>query len=98
LSDLSLDQLQESKPLRLEKSGKAICVTRIGSEVFAIADTCSHSDASLAEGEVSGFTIECWLHGAQFDLRNGQATTPPATQSVEVFAVRIDGDSVMIDV
>ena len=76
--DLSLATLAEGKPVRIEKNGESICVARIGDEVFAIDDTCSHSDASLSEGEISDFKIECWLHGAEFDLRTGQALTPPA--------------------
>lgn len=73
------------------------CVVRVGDEVFAIGDTCSHSDASLAEGDVSGFKIECWLHGAEFDLRTGEALTPPASAPVESFAVVRDGDTITIE-
>jgi 3-phenylpropionate/trans-cinnamate dioxygenase ferredoxin subunit len=69
MADLSFASLVEGKPVKLEKNGKTICVARVGNEVFAIDDTCSHSDASLSEGDVSNFKIECWLHGAEFDLR-----------------------------
>lgn len=96
MSDLSMAQLQDRKPVRLEKNGQAICVTRVGEEVFALADTCTHAEASLAEGDVSGFTIECWLHGAEFDLRSGEVKTPPATQALKTYPVRVDGDSVTV--
>ena len=98
MSDLSLAALVEGKPVRIEKDGKSICVARVGSEVFAIGDTCSHSDASLSEGDVTGFKIECWLHGAEFDLRTGVAFTLPAVQPVDVYAVVVDGDSVTVEV
>jgi len=98
MSDLSLAALVEGKPVRIEKDGKSICVARVGSEVFAIGDTCSHSDASLSEGDVTGFKIECWLHGAEFDLRTGVALTLPAAQPVDVYAVVVDGDSVTVEV
>lgn len=98
MSDLSLATLIEGKPVLLEKDGKSICVARVGNEVFAIGDTCSHADASLSEGDVTGFKIECWLHGAEFDLRTGQALTLPAVTPVEVFAVSVDGDSVTVEV
>ena len=98
MSDLSLATLVEGKPVRLEKDGKSICVARVGSEVFAIGDTCSHSDASLSEGDVTGFKIECWLHGAEFDLRTGVALTLPAVAPVDVYSVMVDGDSVTIEV
>jgi len=98
MSDFSLDELTSGSPKKLEKSGKTICVTRVGDEVFAVDDVCSHSDASLSEGEVTDFKIECWLHGAEFDLRTGEALTLPATQPIETYPVTIDGNSVTVQI
>lgn len=98
MSDLSYSQLEQSKPVRLEKNGQSICVTRIGDEVFAIGDTCTHSDASLSEGDITGTRIECWLHGAEFDLRTGVALTLPAVEPVKSYPVRIEADSVTIEI
>jgi 3-phenylpropionate/trans-cinnamate dioxygenase ferredoxin subunit len=97
MADLSLATLVAGKPVKIEKSGQTICVTRVGDQVFAIDDTCSHSDASLSEGEVTDFKIECWLHGAEFDLRTGEALTPPAVAPVKIYPVIVDGDSVTVE-
>ena len=97
MSDLSFATLLSGKPVRIEKDGESICVARIGDEVFAIGDTCSHSDASLSEGDITDYKIECWLHGAEFDLRSGEALTPPAVMPVKKYSVRVDGDSVTIE-
>jgi 3-phenylpropionate/trans-cinnamate dioxygenase ferredoxin component len=97
MSDLSFADLVAGKPVKIEKSGRSICVTRIGEQVFAVDDTCSHSDASLSEGEVTDFKIECWLHGAEFDLRTGEALTPPAVAPLKVYPVTVDGDSVTVE-
>ena len=94
--DVSFDSLVESKPIKLDLNGTPVCVTKIGDEVFAIADTCSHSEASLSEGDVTGFKIECWLHGAEFDLRTGEVATPPASIPVETFEVNRTGDVVTV--
>lgn len=98
MADLQLDQLESGKPVKLEKAGKSICVTRIGDEVFAIDDTCTHAEASLTEGDVSGFKIECWLHGAEFDLRTGEAITLPATTALATYPVTIDANSVTVEI
>jgi 3-phenylpropionate/trans-cinnamate dioxygenase ferredoxin subunit len=98
MSDLSKSQLVDGRPVRLEKNGKTICVTRVGDEIFAIDDTCSHSDASLSEGDVTGTRIECWLHGAEFDLRTGEALTLPAVTSVKTYEVSVNDDSVTIEI
>jgi len=98
VADLQLDQLQSGKPVKLEKEGKSICVTRIGDEIFAIDDTCTHAEASLTEGDVSGFKIECWLHGAEFDLRTGEAITLPATIALATYPVKIEANSVTVEI
>jgi len=97
MSDLSLASMTPGKPVRIEKNGESICVARVGDQVFALGDTCSHSDASLSEGDITDFKIECWLHGAEFDLRTGEALTPPATTAVKSYLVTVDGDSVTVE-
>lgn len=93
---ISLNTLTENVPVKVEFEGKDLCVVRQGSEVFAIDDLCSHAEASLSEGEVSPGKIECWLHGAEFDLRTGEALTPPASAPVMNYVVTIEGDEVTI--
>lgn len=93
---IDLATLTSGKPIKVELGGKDVCVTRVGDEVFAVSDICSHAEASLSEGEVSDHKIECWLHGAEFDLRTGEALTPPATEPIETFEVSRDGDTVTI--
>ena len=96
MSDLSFASLTAGKPVKIEKDGRSICVARVGDQVFAVDDICSHSDASLSEGDITDFKIECWLHGAEFDLRSGEVVTPPASIPVEVFDVVREGDTVKI--
>ena len=95
-ANINFSQLQEGKPLKVSLGAKEVCVARIGEEVFAVADMCTHSEASLSEGDISDYKIECWLHGAEFDLRTGEALTPPAVEKLETFEVRRDGDTVTI--
>lgn len=95
-ANIAFSQLQDGKPLKVSLGVKDVCVARIGEEVFAVADICTHSEASLSEGDISNYKIECWLHGAEFDLRTGEALTPPAVEKLETFEVRRDGDTVTI--
>ena len=50
------------------------------------------------EGDVEDCTVECWLHGSRFDLRTGDAINLPATEPVPVYAVKVEGDAVFVDV
>ena len=74
-----------------------IAIVRDGDDWYAIDDECSHATVPLSEGDVEGCEIECWLHASRFDLRTGKPTGPPATQPVDVYAVRIEGDDVLVD-
>jgi 3-phenylpropionate/trans-cinnamate dioxygenase ferredoxin subunit len=75
-----------------------IAVFNVEGALFAISDICTHAEASLSEGHVDGQTIECPLHGACFDLRTGEALTPPAIEPVRTFAVVLQDDDVYVEV
>ena len=94
--EISLASLQENKPVKIDVEGKAVCVAKVNGNVYAIGDLCSHSDASLSEGEIKNGKIECWLHGAEFDLATGEAVTGPAFEPVPTYNVEIDGDVVSV--
>jgi len=96
MSEIALDTLVDGKPIAIVVDGTPVCVVKVADEVFAVADTCTHSDASLSEGEVTGNKIECWLHGAEFDLKTGKALTPPATESLKTFNVKRNGNQLTI--
>ena len=96
MSEIAFDTLVEGKPVAIEVDGIPVCVVKVADEVFAVADTCTHSEASLSECEVTGGKIECWLHGAEFDLKTGEALTPPATQALKTFNVKRNGNQLTI--
>ena len=96
MSEILFDTLVEGKPVAIDVDGTPVCVVKVADEVFAVADTCSHAEASLAEGEVTGSKIECWLHGAEFDLKTGKALTPPATEALKTFNVKRNGNQLTI--
>jgi 3-phenylpropionate/trans-cinnamate dioxygenase ferredoxin subunit len=89
----ALSDLTPGTSLRVELADIDVAVVRVGDEVFAIEDVCSHAEVPLSEGEIDGCTIECEMHGSRFDLRTGKPTGPPASQPVPVFATSVvDGD------
>ena len=83
---------------RYDVGGVSIAVVRIDDDVYAIGDTCSHQDVSLAEGEVDEDekTLECWKHGSAFSLETGEALTLPATRPVASYEVRVEGDEIVV--
>lgn len=97
MGEIAFDSLLDGKPVVVDVAGVAVCVIKVDDEIYAVQDTCTHSEASLSEGEVTGTKIECWLHGAEFDLKTGAALTPPATSALKTFNVKRSGNQVVIN-
>jgi 3-phenylpropionate/trans-cinnamate dioxygenase ferredoxin subunit len=93
-----LDELDEGVPFSVDLSAdEQICLVRFHGEVYAISNTCSHADFPLSDGEmVEDYIVECGLHGAQFDVRDGSAVELPATEPVACYDVRIEGREVWV--
>jgi 3-phenylpropionate/trans-cinnamate dioxygenase ferredoxin subunit len=96
MTKVGFDSLIPGRPIQIDVDGKPVCLARVGDEVFAVSNVCTHSYAELSDGEIKDFTIECWLHGADFDLRTGNALTLPATEPLETFQVERDGNEITI--
>ena len=84
----------------VEWEGIEIGVFNCGGEYLAIEDRCSHDDGPLAEGEFDAgtCTVECPRHGSLFDLHSGKPRTLPAYEPVETFPVRVEDDTVKLEV
>jgi 3-phenylpropionate/trans-cinnamate dioxygenase ferredoxin subunit len=102
MSEIVVGPLADLTPgtaTRVVVPGHRICVVRIGDDVYAIGDTCSHAEVSLSEGEVyaDAREIECDKHGSLFSLETGEALTLPATQPVPVYDAKVvDGQIVVV--
>ena len=94
-----LDDLAPNSAKRFDVAGRAVAIIRIGDDVYAIGDTCTHADVSLSEGELFCDTkeIECWKHGSTFSLVTGEPQTLPATQPVPVYVARVVDGMVEIE-
>ncbi|MCH7746029.1 MAG: non-heme iron oxygenase ferredoxin subunit [Chloroflexi bacterium] len=73
-----------------------ILLSNIEGEFYAINEACSHARGPLADGPVDGAEVECPWHGSRFSLKTGEATNSPAVKSVPCYAVRVDGDDVLV--
>ena len=93
----SLDSFPSDRGIKVTVGERKIAMFRVGGDVYAIGDRCSHAEASLAEGEVFGTTVECPRHGAEFDLTSGDAETLPATSPVPAYDVVVEDGTVFLD-
>ena len=90
--------LEPGSVRRFDVAGLRIALARIGDELFAVGDRCSHEDFPMSDGEVwaEECELECAKHGSTFDLRTGAPCSLPATTPVPVYQLVVDGDDVPV--
>ena len=92
--------IPEGETRRVVANRIEIALVNLGNGQFvAVDDICSHAEASLSEGEVDvdDETIECPRHGSVFDLMTGRPRSLPATLPIATFPVKVEGDSILIE-
>lgn len=68
-----------------------ILVVNLDGDYYALEDRCTHEDFELSAGAIDPAegSIECVLHGARFDVRDGRALCAPAYVPVAKFPVEV---------
>lgn len=82
-----------------EVAGRRIAVANADGQFFAIDDTCTHEQCSLAEeGTLEGTVVTCGCHGAQFDVTTGAVLAPPAPEPVKAYRLRVDHEDLIVEI
>lgn len=89
------NKLELNKPVSIDIDGDPVMLVKTEQGIFALSDVCSHAEVALSEGSVQDGKVECWLHGAQFDLASGAAVCLPATKPVPSFPTRISNEVIV---
>ena len=84
------------KPVTVQGKPLLICHTEAG--FYAVDDTCTHDDGSLADGWLDGNAIECPRHGARFDVTTGKVLCLPAAVGINSYPVKVEGEEVQVNV
>jgi nitrite reductase/ring-hydroxylating ferredoxin subunit len=88
ISVCRLDDLPPGAAVRVEAE-VPVAVFNVDGTLYAVDDTCTHQDASLADGYLEGCWVECPLHASTFDLRTGAVSGPPAKTGVRTHGVEV---------
>ena len=95
----SASELPIESMVRVEASGEPICLVHAPDDKFyAIADTCTHEEYSLCEGELWEMSVECPRHGSRFDVRTGQVTGLPAVIPAKTYPVTVENGDIYVEV
>ena len=81
----------------VEAGTRAVVLINVGGELYAIDNECTHAACDLAYGRLEGDILECDCHGSRFNVKTGAVENPPALDDVPTYALRIEGDDVLVE-
>ena len=84
-----VSELPNGERLFVELGDKPVVIFNIAGQFFAIGDVCTHDDGPLGDGDLEGYNIVCPRHGAEFDIRTGQAVQMPAVVDIPAYPVAV---------
>ncbi|MGH2747003.1 MAG: non-heme iron oxygenase ferredoxin subunit [Actinomycetota bacterium] len=93
-----MDEIPDGGMKQVVVRGDLVGLYRVGEDVYALGDICTHEEAYLTEGEFDPdeMEVECPLHGSCFNVKTGEVRILPATRPEPTYEVKIDGDLVMV--
>lgn len=92
----SIHAIKEGKTKRITYKQYAILVCNVAGEFYAVADQCTHEDASLYLGCLKGDKVHCSLHGGEFCVKTGKAITEPAEIDIATYPITIQDERILI--
>jgi len=79
-------------------NGESIILINLDGEFFAYKNQCSHMELELSDAEIEGEILTCPWHGAQFNIRTGDVVRLPASEPLEKYEVKVEGDKIFIKI
>ncbi len=92
----NVSEVPEDGTLLVSFGGEPVCLYNLAGKVFATHDTCTHGQASLADGFIDGEEIECPLHQGRFNVVTGKAMSAPCIDALRTYAVKIENGAVLL--
>ena len=92
----SVGELSDGEIKLVEVGEERVLLSNVGGDYHAVSEVSPHEEGPLSEGYVEGTDVECPWHGSLFDLKTGRNTGAPASVDLATFAVRVEGDDIMV--
>jgi nitrite reductase/ring-hydroxylating ferredoxin subunit len=101
MGKILVGKTSEMPPGKLNKvsvDGKEVLVVNLDGNYFAMDDTCTHSGASLSEGQLDGSTVTCPWHGSTWDCKTGKLEKFPAKiNDLKSYKVTVESDDIFLE-
>jgi nitrite reductase/ring-hydroxylating ferredoxin subunit len=90
-------EVPEDGTFRTFLGDEPVCLYNVGGTIHATHDTCTHGQASLADGFIDDDKIECPLHQGLFQIATGKAVGAPCTVDIRVYPVKVENGAVLLE-
>jgi 3-phenylpropionate/trans-cinnamate dioxygenase ferredoxin component len=91
-----LADLPPGKMVRVALDGVPVMLANADGAVYALRDVCGHRNAPLSRGVLDGCQVECPLHFALFDVRDGRFIDGPLSADIPAYAVRVEAGTIYV--
>lgn len=78
-------------------NGVEVALYKLDDGYYATNNICTHQRAFMSDGYVENGCVECPLHQAIFDIKTGAVLEGPTKLPLATYPVKVDGDSIFID-
>ena len=93
-----VDEIPDGGMKQVVYKGELVGLYRVGDDIYALGDLCTHEEAYLTEGDFDpdDLEVECPLHGSRFNVVDGSVRILPATKPEPTYSVKVEGDLVLV--
>ena len=85
---LDTSELSESIPVRADVNGHVLVIVRLGGQVYAFQEFCTHRFGPLSEGAFADGRVTCPWHRSCFEVKTGKVVEGPAKVDLKTYVVR----------
>ena len=92
------DNIEVEDIIRFDHNDKTFCVYKLEDGFYATDGICTHEAVHLEDGLVMDNEIECPMHQGVFDIKTGEAISPPACDDLKTYPVKVEDNNIYIQI
>ncbi len=92
------DNVEVEDIIRFDHNDKTFCVYKLEDGFYATDGICTHEAVHLEDGLVMDNEIECPMHQGVFDIKTGEAISPPACDDLKTYPVKVEDNNIYIQI
>jgi 3-phenylpropionate/trans-cinnamate dioxygenase ferredoxin subunit len=92
------DNVEVEDIIRFDHNDKTFCVYKLEDGFYATDGICTHEAVHLEDGLVMDNEIECPMHQGVFDIKTGEAVSPPACDDLKTYPVKVEDNNIYIQI